>query len=117
MKYWIVLLGLTAVLISLTTACRAKHTVEVGRLEKSFATVGDPAKTLVSQAVAAIKKEDYTLALSSMTQLVDRSNLTPEQKQAVADTLVDIQVIVSEKPPTNAEELYKAIEELSAKVM
>jgi hypothetical protein len=117
MKHWILLLGLAVALTGFTTACSAKHKVDASRLQTSFGDVADPAKTLVNQAVAAINKGDYTLALSSMTQLADRANLTKPQKQAIADTLVDIQVIVSENPPANAEELFKAIEELSTKVM
>lgn len=117
MKHWTLILGLVIALAGLTAACSAKHSVDVSRLKTAFANVADPAKTLVNQAVGAIEKSDYTLAISSLTQVVDRTNPTKEQKQAIADTLVDIQVLVSENPPPNAEELFKAIEELSAKVM
>jgi thioredoxin-like negative regulator of GroEL len=91
MKYFswlLVMVGLA--LMGLTTGCGAKHEPEVDKLKAPFAQASAEVKSATAAATTAIKAKKYEDAVNELAKL-EGQELSAEQKQAVADVLVDLQ--------------------------
>src|SRR2546421_7956825 len=75
----------------LLLGCGSKSNVDTAPLEKSFASAEPANKTAADKAVAAIKTEDYSGAMTQLRTLASQVKLTPEQQQAVKDVLAQVQ--------------------------
>jgi hypothetical protein len=117
MKHLTSVIVLAVVLLGLAAGCSAKHKVDVSKLTKGFAAASAELKTQADSAVKAIKEENYPAAVGVIEKMAEVAGLTADQKQALVDTLVDIQVIVSEKPPADADALFQKIQDLQMKLM
>lgn len=84
------------VLGSVGFGCSAKHEPEGELLEKGFADASGEVKTQVDAALAAIKAEKYEEAVEALAKL-EGKEMSDEQKQAIADVLVDLQTILTDK--------------------
>jgi hypothetical protein len=76
--------------------CSAKHEPEGELLEKGFAEASGEVKTQVDAALAAIKAEKYEEAVDALAKL-EGVEMSDEQKQAIADVLVDLQTILTDQ--------------------
>lgn len=76
--------------------CGAKHEPEGELLEKGFANASGEVKTQIDAALAAIKAEQYEEAVNALAKLKGKE-MSDEQKQAIADVLVDLQTILTDK--------------------
>jgi len=75
----------------LVSGCASKSSVDTAPLEKSFASAEPANKTAADKAVSAIKTGDYTGATAELQKLAAQAKLTPEQQQAVKETLAALQ--------------------------
>jgi hypothetical protein len=116
MKYSILLLAAAVSMLALVSGCKAKHSVDTGRLSTGFASASGDLKANVDKAIAAIKAENHAEAIDTLSVIAEAEGLTDDQKQAMMDTLIDIQVIVSENPPTDADALFEKIDALNTKL-
>src|SRR5713226_9383591 len=86
---WILTAVAAAVL--LLSGCASKNSVDTAPLEKSFASAEPANKTVADKAVSAIKAGAYPGATAELQKLAAQAKLTPEQQQAVKDTLAALQ--------------------------
>jgi len=77
-------------LCGLIVGCTPKHEPESGALRTAFAQAPQDQKDAATAAMAAIKAKQYEEAVTQLSKL-EGQELSAEQKQAVADVLVDIQ--------------------------
>jgi len=94
----VVALGATLTIIG----CGHKGRVSTSELQSSFKSVEPAMQTLVNNAVAAVKSNDYPVALNNLQTLAHKARLTADQQQALKDTIAAIQEKTSSttnKPP------------------
>jgi hypothetical protein len=72
------------------TGCKKSEGVDTQPLEKSFASAEPAAKSSSDKAVAAIKAGNYSEGMAELGKLAQQAKLTPEQQQAVKDTLEQV---------------------------
>ncbi len=82
---WIVTSFVAVMLVA--SGCGSKNSVDTAPLEKSFASAEPANKSAADSAASAIKSEDYPGAMAQLQKLASQAKLTPEQQQAVKDTL------------------------------
>jgi hypothetical protein len=107
---WI--LAAMAAVVLLSNGCRSKNSVDTGPLEKSFAVAEPASKSAADKAVSAIKSADYSSAMSQLKGLASQAKLTPEQQQAVKDTLSQIQKQITDAATKIGSEGQKAAGDL-----
>jgi hypothetical protein len=91
---WILVAALGA---SLTlTSCGHKGRVSTSDLQSSFKSAEPAMQTLVDKAVGAVKSNNYPEALGNLQVLSHKARLTPDQLQAINDTVAAIQKHVSD---------------------
>lgn len=96
MKHLTAVLFTCFTVLALSLGCSAKHEAEVDLLKDGFSDAQGEVKTQIDTALAAIKAEKYEEAVDALAKL-EGKEMTDEQKQAIADVLVDIQTILTEK--------------------
>jgi hypothetical protein len=116
MKRSLLTLATMTVLALLMVACGGSRKVDTSKLSKSFASAPPAVKAEIDKFAAAVKTKDYAGCITALKNAVGQGELSEEQKQAVYDAVVDIQVIIAEKPTGDMEALYTSIEELTAKL-
>jgi hypothetical protein len=90
---WMLVVALGA---SLTiTGCGHKGAVSTSELRSSFKSAEPAMQTLVNNAVAAVKSNNYPEALSDLQVLSHKARLTPDQQQVLKDTMAAIQTKIS----------------------
>ena len=92
--------------------CGKKHGVNTAKLEKSFAAADASTKPVADSAVSAIKAGNYAGATADLQKLAAQANLTPEQKQAVADTLAQVQQHMQAAAAKAAEKAKKGLADM-----
>jgi len=75
--------------------CGRKGRVSTSELRSSFKSAEPAMQTLVDKAVSAIKSNNYPEALSNLQTLAHKARLTPDQQEALKDTMAAIQVKTS----------------------
>ena len=105
---------LTAVATSalLLSGCASKSSVDTAPLEKTFASAEPANKTAADKAVSAIKGGDYPGATAELQKLAAQAKLTPEQQQAVKDTLATLQKQLSDVAAKATKDAGKAAGDL-----
>ncbi len=104
---WIVM-----VLMALALAmpgCSKKSDVDTSKLEKNFQSADTKTQTQVNQAVDAIKNADYAGAMTKLQSVASQAKLTPEQQQAVKDTLEQLKTKALEATKKATEGANKAL--------
>jgi len=87
--------------------------VDTGPLEKSFASADAPKKEAADKAVAAIKAGNYSGGFVELQKLTEQqASMTPEQRQAVSDTLEQVKKQVSAGAATVGGDAEKAAGDL-----
>ena len=90
-KFTGVLLTMLAASALFLSGCGQKNNVDTAPIEKSFSSAEPASKSVADKAVSAIKNADYSGAMSQLKSLVSQAKLTPDQQQAIKDTLAQIQ--------------------------
>ena len=103
---WI--LTATAAASLILTGCSKKSSVDTAPLEKSFSSAESTNKSSADKAVSAIKSGDYSGAMAELKTLTSRAKLTPEQQQAVKDTLAQVQQQLTDAASKVGKEAEKA---------
>jgi len=99
---WIPVVALGVSLV--VTGCGKKGRVSTSELQSSFKSAEPPMQTLVNNAVAAVKSNNYPEALNDLQTLSHKARLTPDQQQAVKDTIAAVQQRASGTTNKPAEE-------------
>jgi DNA-binding NtrC family response regulator len=94
------------------SGCASKSSVDTAPLEKSFASAEPANKTVADKAVSAIKAGDYPGATAELPKLAAQAKLTPEQQQAVKDTLATLQKQLSDVAAKATKDAGKAAGDL-----
>ncbi len=94
------------------TGCGKKGRVSTSELQSSFKSAEPAMQTLVNNAVAAVKSNNYPEALSNLQTLSHKARLTPDQQQALKDTIAAIQEKTSSMTNKPAEAPQKMSPEL-----
>ena len=107
---WILAAVAASALVS--SGCASKSSVDTAPLEKSFASAEPASKTVADKAVSAIKAGDYPGATEELQKLAAQAKLTPEQQQAVKDTLAALQKQLSDVAAKATKDAGKAAGDL-----
>ena len=86
-------------LVALVTSCTAKHEVETSRLTEGLRDAAQDVQDIGAAAMVSINAENYEEAVDILAKLKEKE-LSDEAKQAVADVLVDIQNLMTQKGAT-----------------
>jgi|ERR1017187_3129045 hypothetical protein len=86
---WMLVVALGASLV--ITGCGHKGAVSTSELQSNFKSAEPAMRTLVDNAVAAVKSNNYPEALSNLQLLSHKARLTPDQQQSLKDTIAAIQ--------------------------
>jgi len=97
MHTWI-LTVFAACAMALTGCSKSGGTASVdpSPMEKSFATAEASLKSAADTAVTAIKKADYSGALSELQKLAGNAKLTDDQKKAVSDIIDQVKKAIAD---------------------
>ena len=112
---FIKLATLCGALACLLAGCGPNPTTIANDNTKSFQSADPQTKASWDAALAAMKTNGYAPALLELRKLAARSNLSPEQAKAVADTgtaLTDRMYAAARKGDTKAAEAIKQLDAL-----
>src|SRR5437016_2820100 len=90
---WMLIMALSAPLV--ITGCGKQGRVSTSELQSNFKSAEPPMQTLVNNAVAAVKSNNYPEALRDLQTLSHKARLTLDQQQALKDTIAAIQEKIS----------------------
>lgn len=79
-----------------TMATAPASTVDTSKFEAAFASADDATKSAVTTAVSAIKNADYSGAVTQLQSFGDKFKLTPDQQQAVTDTMSSLKTMITD---------------------
>src|ERR1043165_4418933 len=96
-----------AVLAFALAGCKKSGGVDTQPLEKNFASAEPAAKSSSDKAVAAIKAGNYSEGLAELGKLAQQAKLTPEQQQAVKDTIEQVKKQLADTMDKTAKDLNK----------
>jgi outer membrane protein assembly factor BamD (BamD/ComL family) len=105
------LVGALVITISLL-GCSKKGSVDTSELQSSFKSAEPATRSDVDKAVAAIKDGNYSDAIAQLQRVTKKAQLTPEQQQAIKDTITAIQKHMAEIANKAAGEARKTAEDL-----
>jgi hypothetical protein len=86
------LLAVTGLSLALI-GCGKKSPVNTSKLQSSFRSAPPGIQSEVDEAVSAINGGNYSEAVADLQRLVSGTKLTPEQEQAVKETIAAIQKV------------------------
>src|SRR2546427_2116800 len=112
MKFTNWILTILAATTLLASGCGKKSSVDTAPLEKSFASAEPANKAAADKAVSAIKAEDYSGATAQLQKLASETKLTPEQQQAIKDTLAQVQKQLTDAAAKVSKDGQKAASDL-----
>ncbi len=69
----------------------AQPSVDTTQLENSFKSADPATQNRAQRAIAEIKSADYSSALARLKEMASNAKLTPEQQQAIQNTLSQIE--------------------------
>lgn len=94
------------------TGCKKSEGVDTQPLEKSFATAEPATKSASEKAIAAIKAGNYSEGMAELGKLAQQAKLTPDQQQAVKNTLEQVKTQLADTMNKAGEEVGKAAGDL-----
>jgi hypothetical protein len=97
-------------------ACDSGDKIDTSKLEKSFSSAQPASKSAVDEVKAAVSAKDYAKAGAALQRLASGANLTPDQKQAIADVSDQVRKMVSEKAKEAAKEGEKALGDVQKRI-
>jgi len=87
--------------------------VDTAQLETSFKTSDADTKSDVDKAVTEIKNTNYSGALANLKGVAAKAKLTPEQQQAVKDTVAKIEKQLSSAVHQVADDANKGLNKVA----
>ena len=110
MKSILTLVTLLALAAFFVTGCgKSGVSVDTAGFEKSFSSAEAAVKDTANKVVEAVKKSDYSGAVSELKQLASNVKITDEQKKAVTDLLAQVQKALADMGNKAADGANKAI--------
>ena len=100
---------LAAVLVAFAGCSSKPKEIDTSKLRKTFESASQTTQTTVQNAVIAIQSEDYSAAVTELKKVAADTKLTPEQQQALKDTLDQLAKKVQEAASKTMDELQKSI--------
>jgi hypothetical protein len=82
--------------------------VDTSKLTAAFAAAEPALKTAVDTAVTAVKKADYSNALTQLQALAGKYKLTDDQQAAVKDVITAVQKVIADTAAKTAGDASKA---------
>ena len=110
MKIFVRLFLIVALALGLS-ACGKKEAgpLDLGALEKAFATAEAAIKAPADKAVTAARAGDYETLVRELSRLSLNEKLTAEQQNAIKEVLPKAQAIMAAAPPKNINQLPMAL--------
>lgn len=87
----ILLAGITGLLLSSSSGCKSRAEIETGQLEHSFQNAADVERSLIQQALSAIRTKNYPSALELLNKLARSPRLTPTQQESLRDLILQVE--------------------------
>lgn len=98
-------------------ACKQEATTDAAKpLEQSFATAAPEVKQNIQAVNANLKSGNYIEAVRQLDPVLNTPNLTPEQSQAVAITLKQVNDAIAANPALDTKEMYELRKKMFFKV-
>jgi len=107
-RFTALLVGLLVIAIPLV-ACSKKSSVDTSNLESSFKSAEPATQSDVDKAVSSIKAGNYSDAITQLQSVAKKAKLTPEQQQAIKDTIASIQKQMAGMANKAAGDLQKSL--------
>ena len=92
--------------------CAKQGSVDTSALESNFKSAEATVKASADKAIAAVKSADYSGAVAELKTLAGNAKLTPEQKQAITDTLAQVEKAIADAASKAAGEANKALKDV-----
>ena len=105
------LVGLLVIAIPLV-GCSKKSSVDTSNLESSFKSAEPATQSDVDKAVSSIKAGNFSEAMAQLQSVAKKAQLTPEQQQAIKDTIASIQKQMAEMANKATGDAQKAADDL-----
>jgi hypothetical protein len=113
MKFFSTALCLAMALLALDLAgCKKAETDASGPLLRSFQNADAETKQDIQSVTGDLKASNYVAAVKTLLPLVERQKLSPDQKQALALTLKQINEATGADPAFDSKEMYEMRSEL-----
>ena len=110
MKSFVTLVSILALAALFVSGCsKSGGSVDTSGFEKSFAPAEAAVKDTAGKVVEAVKKSDYSGAVSELKQLASNAKVTDEQKKAVNDLVAQVQKALADMGNKAADGANKAI--------
>lgn len=87
----ILLAGVTGLILSSGSGCKSRAEIETGQVEHSFQNAADTERSLIQQALSAIRTRNYSSALESLNKLAQSPRLTPTQQESLRDLILQVE--------------------------
>lgn len=98
------------VLVVALIGCSSKKgEIDTAKLQKPFATADAKVNGTVNKAVVDIQTEDYASAMTTLQKLAAETKLTPEQQQAIKDTVDQLAKKLGDKAKSTINEMQKNV--------
>jgi outer membrane protein assembly factor BamD (BamD/ComL family) len=107
-RFTALLVGLLTIAIPLV-GCSKKSGVDTSNLESSFKSSEPTVKSDINKAVSTIKEGNYSEAMAQLQSVAKKAQLTPEQQQAIKDTIASIQKLMAEMANKAAGDVQKSL--------
>jgi hypothetical protein len=109
MKRFVRLFSGLLVIAVAVSGCSKKSGVDTSKLESSFKSSEPATQSDVDKAVASIKEGNYSDGMAQLQRVAAKATLTPEQKQAIKDTIAAIQKQMAQTANKSVEDLKKSL--------
>ncbi len=110
MKAFLSLCSILLLAVLFVSGCsKSGASVDTAGFEKFFASAEIAVKDSAAKVVDAVKKADYTGAVSELKSLASNAQVTDEQKKAVSELLAQVQKSLSDLGSKAAGEAGKAL--------
>ena len=114
MKNFTRILWTAIALAGIVIGCGVSGSVDTGPIEKSFANAAAGPKADVSQAITAIKSNDFAKAITALQKVIKSGGLSEEQKEGVSSAITGMQIVVSRNQNKYSVDVYNALSDLVA---
>jgi hypothetical protein len=98
------------------SGCGDDGEIDTSKLEDSFSATSAASKDAADDIVSALESEDYAKAGAALKRLAARANLTPAQKEAIADVMSQIGEKATQIAKDAVKEGEKAIEDIKKRL-
>lgn len=98
------------------SGCNKSGSIDTTALENSFQSAESTTKASADKAIAALKAQDYSGALSELKTLASNAKLTPEQQQSIKDVMAKVQQSIADVASKAGAEATKGVDDLKKSI-